>query len=208
MQVAREGQAQRGAVADHRPLEIVEHVGCGGIVVVRGGPGRLGRAQHNLRSRLQSPGSLLEVIELAGVDVGAQRHVDRPQVPVVRQSQGEVAAGLGAPPAADPPTLAELLDEARQPVVPVVVAGDREQPPRIPCPRQHRAERADQPVAVLLHGRERVCLVPAQNEHDTGPRLMYSSRLVPAGLGRVKLSRAATEAIVVVASNPSPESAM
>ena len=50
--------------------------------------------------------------------------------------------------------------------------------------------------------------VPAQNEHDTGPRLMYSAGSSPAGLGRVKLSRAATEAIVVVASNPSPESAM
>jgi hypothetical protein len=113
-------------VADHGALKVLEYVGRGGIVVVGGGPGRFGRAQHDLRTRLEGVGAFFEVVELAGVDVGAERDVDRPQVPVVREGQGEVAAGLGGPPPADPAALAELLDEAGQAVVPVVVTGDGE----------------------------------------------------------------------------------
>ena len=72
-------------------------------------------------------GDLAEVLQLRVVDVRALLGVDREQPPPLRQLQREVAAGLGGVPAADRGAVAggEDAQERGQPVVPVVVSGQR-----------------------------------------------------------------------------------
>ena len=89
------------------------------------------------------------------------------------RSGGEVAAGLNGLAAADPRLLPEHAHEAGQPVVPVVVAGDREQSRVDPSigglgrvgPRQRRLVRADEPVLIVVDLGDRIHLVAAE-DHD------------------------------------------
>src|SRR3989338_2793841 len=66
-----------------------------------------------------------EVVELPRVDVRLELDVHGPEPPPVRELEGEVAALLPRPPAAEQALLAEPAREADEVVVPVVVAGDR-----------------------------------------------------------------------------------
>ena len=107
------------------PLQRVEGV----RVARRVHPGRRRRQQDHPVARCQLLRQvLLEVGDLREVDVAAELGVDPGQPPVARQPDGEVAAGLHRLPAAQVALLPEHPQEGGQPVVPVVVARQRQHP--------------------------------------------------------------------------------
>ena len=121
-----------------------------GVRVLDVGPARLGRAEDQPVVALHQRRRAAEVGDLGAVDVGVVLDVDAPQPMPVRQAEREVAAALLGLTPADPGLLPEHAHEAGQPVVPVVVAGDRVHHRMIGVgPRQRRLERAEEPVLVL-----------------------------------------------------------
>src|SRR6185295_4613321 len=67
-----------------------------------------------------------EVADLCRVEVGLQLHVESPYPPAVRQLDRKITAALLCRPLADPAfLLTEQADERGQPVIPIMVAGQR-----------------------------------------------------------------------------------
>ncbi len=73
---------------------------------------------------------LREIVGLGRVDVLAQLDIDAPHPPAVGQPAREITAVLGGTPIADRgrPAAAEQRQEQDQPVIPIVIAGNEEQP--------------------------------------------------------------------------------
>ena len=184
MQVAGERGHQPGALAatpDVVLLEVREVAPRRRLDLVGLGvhPTRLGGDQHHLVLGPEVPPHRLEVLELLGVEVGVELDVDRPEPPLVRQPQREVAGRLAGPPAPDPAvSAAEHAQEAREPVVPVVVSRH--------CPYvrgrlglaavERCGERAEEVILVGLDRGGGVDLVSAQHE-QLAPRQTVHVRL-------------------------------
>ena len=173
------------------PQEGVERAVCLGGVGLR--PRALGlqpagrrRAEDDLRVAEVQAGAA-EVGELLGVDRRVELAVHRPQPPPRRQLHREVAAGLERAPAADVvalvarghrdellarprvalhPGLAEVAAEGGQPVVPVVVAGQRHHRREVDhlVEDRRRAQHLVEPLFVLQRRGHRVHLVAAEHQ--------------------------------------------
>src|SRR4029450_11331796 len=110
-----------------------------------------------------------EELQLGLVHVHVELDVDAPQPPVVRQLDREVAAALPGGPAAYPAVLGKQPQEAGEPVVPVVVAGDRVHRGVLAHgPRQGGPERPLEAVLVVLGAGARIHLVAAEHQ-DVAP---------------------------------------
>ncbi|MCY1238425.1 hypothetical protein D9M72_511630 [compost metagenome] len=123
---------------------------------------------------------VVEVVQLRFVDVLAQLAVQPHEPPAgrvipARQPEREVAARLDGPPAADVPLPGEEPDEGRQAVVPVMVAGKRQQH-AVPAGGAATGQRG--PVrphhAVFVGGGRghRIHLVAAQHQYFAAAQFM------------------------------------
>ena len=140
------------------------------------GPARLRRRDDHAVAALQFVARGPEVGELRAVDVGVELDVGRPEPPAIGEPEGEVAALLLGPPAPDPVALAEKAHEARQPVVPVVVAGDRVHVRLVGLgdKRQGRPIGTHEPVPIGVPVRRRVDLVTAEHEQPPATGLLHA----------------------------------
>ena len=127
---------------------------------------------------------LAEVLELRPVEVGVELDVGRPKPPAVGQAKDEVAATLTRPPRSNPGALGEEAREARQAVVPIVVAGNREEMRHFVLGevRESRAVGADEAVAVRLPARTWIDLIASEDERAAA--LGDKARLELEGLSR------------------------
>jgi len=110
--------------------------------------------------------NLEEVRLLRRVDARVERDVDSPQPPAIRQLRGKVAAALHEPPAAEKAALTEFAHEVGESVIPIVIAGNREQTGRR-VPRgggKRAAEGKSQLPAVAVAGRCRVDEISAEDD--------------------------------------------
>ena len=129
------------------------------------GPARLASGEDQPVALDEQRARSAEVGELRLVDVGVELDVDRPEPPAVGELDGEVAALLRRLPGPDPLVAAEDPHEVRQPVVPVVVAGDRVHPGRIGVDERERGPVGpDETVLVLGACGGGVDLVAAHDE--------------------------------------------
>ncbi len=162
------GRQPGAARSDVLLLEVGEVAPRGGLgdVVLGAPPARLGRDQQDLVAGSQALAGLGEVVELTRVEVGVELDVDRPQPPPVREPEREVAAALARAPAADPALAAEHPQEAREAVVPVVVARNGAQVGSglLVLAPQRGGEGPEEVVLVGLDRRRRIHLVAAEDQ--------------------------------------------
>ena len=132
---------------------------------------------------LEVAARLAEVLELRSVDVRVELGVDAPEPPRLRQAERKVAPALARPPRADPAALREEAHEARQPVVPVVVAGNRVEVRNLVGRQvgQGRPVGPGESLRVPLPARPRIDLIAAEDEQPAAPRGVLSEleRLPP-----------------------------
>ena len=156
VKVARQQQRDLGPARGQVIQQPHQVVGQPGRAVVGVGhhPLRLGQAEDHPLVRLHLLAA--EEPQLGLVEVAVQLGVDAEQPGPMGQLQGEVAARLRRHPAADARAPAEHLHEALQTVVPVVVAGHRQQVGRVlgHRPARRRWQRQlvgiDQPAQVAV----------------------------------------------------------
>ena len=124
-----------------------------------------------------------EVAELRVVDVGVELGVERPQPAALGELDREVAAGLHGLPGADRALRAELAHEARQPVVPVVVAGQREEQRALRRREEGKrgVERRDELLLVGVPLGGGIDLIAAEDQDlAAGQSLLADNELIPA----------------------------
>ena len=153
------------ALPDDPAIEPVHRVELVGLLLVGVHPGRRGGADDHTVTGPQPGGQVLpEEQPLRLVDVGAELGVQPDQPPALGQLDDEVAARLAGAPPADLPALAEQPHERGQPVVPVVVARQRDQQRRVVGHWEGGAVGPAQPVLVLGRGGGGIDLVAAEHQ--------------------------------------------
>ena len=178
-------------VAEHLPQErheLIPSVECRFIVVGHPfQPHGLGHTEDDVGlATLHSRPGFGEIVVLASGDSSAagQADVDPPDPPVFRHPPGEVASGLGSLEGVAVRIVGsrfgdgEGIEEGREPVVPVVVAGDGQDLGGLVHAVEGEVVGAEGPIPVLLSVGHRVDLVAAEDE-QTGR--LGQGVLPPAG---------------------------
>src|SRR5262249_5543013 len=123
-------------------------------------------------------GNGIEIVALGDIEAIAQCDIDTPNPPIVRELEREIAALLIATPSADVLGLVTvLIGKRRKSIMPVVVAGDKEQLAIglsfafIRFERKRPVVGLEAALAIFLLGRVRIGHITAENQYLTGGKI-------------------------------------